>query len=52
MTSIMFRVHLPKRSRKGRQPFLPRNDGTFLVVQLRLPGQGAAFVSLRLAYAK
>jgi hypothetical protein len=30
--SIAFRVHLFKRVHKGRQPFLPRDDGTIVAI--------------------
>jgi hypothetical protein len=35
-TSVMFRARLPKRESKGRQSFLPHDDGTFSAVKLHL----------------
>jgi hypothetical protein len=38
-TSIMFHVHLPERTHKGRQAFLPSDDGTLSAIQLPLQGK-------------
>jgi hypothetical protein len=46
VTSVMFCASLPKRMSKGRQSFLPRDDGTFSAVKLPLPSkEGAAPVA-------
>jgi hypothetical protein len=32
VTTVMFRRHLPDRTRKSRQAFLPRDDRTLLAI--------------------
>jgi hypothetical protein len=39
VTSVMFHARLPERVSNDHQSFLPRNDGTFLVVNLLLPSK-------------
>jgi hypothetical protein len=36
VTSVTFYAHLPMCVRKGRQPFLPCDDGTLSAIQLPL----------------
>jgi hypothetical protein len=36
MTRVTFRAHLPERTRKGRQSFLPSDDGALLAVKVPL----------------